>query len=181
MQDYLMGETILAGTDTAKIDSRSANKYTNLTQMPLFMSKKMKLTPELKNALKIAKKEGNSLPIKENSKYRNWEYYKFKFELSEKVFEGTINIGIDKKGNKHFYEINKIHIIPNSSVSTNRPGKYRLSINSIPQSKEKGNTTTKYSMQKNKNNACKGYLNKIMVIRFRVTLFQIVIIQWKKL
>lgn len=41
------------------------------------------------------------------------------------------------------------------------------SIASLP----KDVNTNKYSMQKNKNNACEGYLNKIMVIRFRVTLF----------
>lgn len=143
IQDYLMGETILAGTDTAKIDSRSANKYTNPGKRQQYFKEKMQLTPELKNVLKIAQKETQALPSKENSKYSSWEYYKFKFELSGKTFEGVINIGIDSQGNKHFYEINKIkETVDILGTSLNNSSTASSINNSIPQSKEKGNTTT---------------------------------------
>lgn len=69
----------------------------------------MQLTPELQNALEIAEKVSTGNPTKETTKFSNWEYYKFNFELGGENFEGLINIGIDKEGNKHFYEINKIH------------------------------------------------------------------------
>ena len=108
MQDYLMGKTKLSDNDTAVIDRKSANKYTNPGKKQQNFDKKMQLTPELKNVLEIAQKDATSLPIKSNSKYQSWEYYKFNFELSGKKFNGIVNIGIDSNGNKHFYEINKI-------------------------------------------------------------------------
>ena len=86
----------------------------------------MKLSTELKNVLEIAQKYSNAASTKDTSKYKNWEYYKFNFELSGKNFEGTINIGIDSNGNKHFYEINKIHFTRISSVSTNSKNKVNL-------------------------------------------------------
>jgi len=169
IQDYLMGKTILNNTDSAVIDSRSAKKYTNPTQNPSYIIEKMKLTPELKNVLEISQKESVSLPTKENSKYKSWEYYKFNFELSGKKFEGTVNIGIDKNGNKHFYEINKIHSIPNSSVSTNKVDTMNNINNSILPTKENVNrNTTKYSMQKSENNSTnkwQQYINN----NFKVT------------
>ncbi|MCI8654271.1 MAG: hypothetical protein HFJ48_00095 [Clostridia bacterium] len=153
IQDYLMGETTLSNTDKTTIDSKSSNKYTNPNQKPSYITEKMRLTPELKNVLKIANKDSTSLPTKDNSKYKSWEYYKFNFELDGKNFEGTINIGIDKNGNKHFYEINKIHSIPNSSVSTNKVETVNIPNNSILPTQQNVNNTTKYSMQESENNS----------------------------
>lgn len=79
MQDYLMGKTKLSDDDTAVIDRKSANKYTNPGKKQQKFYKKMKLTPELKNVLEIAQKNSTLEPIKDNSKYQNWEYYKFDF------------------------------------------------------------------------------------------------------
>lgn len=151
IQDYLIGTTQLSNDDTAIIDSRSVKKYTNPQQRTSYMSEKMQLTPELKNVLKIAKKDSVSLPTKENSKYRSWEYYKFNFELDGKMFDAIINIGIDKSGNKHFYEINKIHFTGISSVSTNSQHKVDLINNSISSSNKDVNTT-RYSIQDSKDN-----------------------------
>ncbi len=109
MQDYLKGNTILAGNDNANIGRRGVNKYTNPQQNTRFFEEKMQLTPELQNVLEIAEKVSTGNPTKETTKFPNWEYYKFNFELGGENFEGLINIGIDKEGNKHFYEINKIH------------------------------------------------------------------------
>lgn len=154
MQDYLMGETTLNDTDSTVIDSKSANKYTNPRQRTSYMTEKMKLTPELKNVLEIAQKESASLPTKDTSKYKSWEYYKFNFELDGKNFEGTVNIGIDRNGNKHFYEINKIRFTGISSVSTNSQHKTDFINNSILPTKEDVNrNTTKYSMQESENNS----------------------------
>lgn len=154
MQDYLLGNTKLSNNDNTIIDSRSANKYTNPKQQTQYMNEKMQLTPELKNVLEIAQKDSISLPTKENSKYRSWEYYKFNFELGGKQFEGTVNIGIDKDGNKHFYEINKIHTTSNSSVSTNKSSSIDSINNSIlPTKGDVNRNTTKYSMQESENNS----------------------------
>lgn len=151
IQDYLMGKTKLSDNDTAIIDRKSANKYTNPGKRQQNFDKKMKLTPELKNVLEIAQKDSSSLPIKNNSKYRNWEYYNFNFELSGKKFNGTVNIGIDSNGNKHFYEINKIKEVDDISGTSLNRSSASLSNNSITPSQENVNTINK-SMQNNENN-----------------------------
>lgn len=109
MQDYLKGNARLTRNDNVDIGRRGINKYTNPRQDTRFFEEKMKLTPELKNVLEIANKVSVGTPTKETTKFPNWEYYKVNFELGGENFEGLINIGIDKEGNKHFYEINKIH------------------------------------------------------------------------
>lgn len=147
MQDYLKGETILNKNDSVNIGSKGINKYTNPTQKNKYLSEKMELTPELKNVLEIAKKVSDSTPTKDTSKFPNWQYYKFKFELGGKFFEGLINIGVDKTGNKHFYEINRIHPTSNSYVSTNKFSRMDPIKNNIAPNKNDVNTTTKYSMQ----------------------------------
>ena len=152
MQDYLKGNTKLSESDNATIGSKGINKYTNPKQQTKYMNEKMKLTPELKNVLEIAKKVQDSPPTKDTSKYPNWEYYKFNFELGGKNFEGLINIGIDKNGNKHFYEINKIHTTSNSYVSTNKSSSTDSINNSILPTQENVNTT-KYSIQESENNS----------------------------
>lgn len=152
IQDYLMGETTLSGNDKAIIDGKSASKYTNPGKTQYYFNEKMKLTPELKNVLKIAQKDSMAAPTKATSKFPSWEYYKFNFELAGKNFEGTINIGVDKNGEKHFYEINKIHTTSVSSVSTNKFSSTDSIKNSIAPIKDDVNTT-KYSMQESENNS----------------------------
>ncbi len=174
MQDYLKGKTNLSENDSVSVGNKGISKYTNPKQTTRYMTEKMKLSTELKNALEIAQKDSISAPTKDTSKYPKWEYYKFNFELGGKNFEGTINIGIDKDGNKHFYEINKIHFTGISSVSTNSQHKVNLINenhttsnlhisasksssmdfinNSIAPTKNDVNTNTKYSMQESENN-----------------------------
>lgn len=152
MQDYLKGNTSLGVNDTAVIGNKGINKYTNPKQQTKYINEKMQLTPELKNVLEVAEKVDQSNPTKDTSKYPNWEYYKFEFELGGKTFEGLINIGIDKNNNKHFYEINKIHTTSNSYVSTNKSSSTDSINNSIPSSNENVNTT-KYSIQESGNYA----------------------------
>ena len=159
IQDYLMGKTTLSGNDKTIIDGKSASKYTNPGKTQYYFNEKMKLTPELKNVLKIAQKDSMAAPTKATSKFPSWEYYKFNFELDGKNFEGTINIGVDKNGEKHFYEINKIHTTSVSSVSTNKFSSTDSIKNSIAPIKDDVNTT-KYSMQESENNAWQEYLNK---------------------
>ena len=151
MQDYLMGETQLSKSDEAIIDKKSANKYTNPGKRQQNFDKKMQLTPELKNVLEIAQIDSTSVPTKDTSKYKNWEYYKFNFKLNEKSFEGTINIGIDGNGDKHFYEINKIKEIDDISGKNLNRSSTSFIKDSIPSSNENVNTT-KYSIQNNENN-----------------------------
>ena len=155
MQDYLMGKTKLSDNDTAVIDRKSANKYTNPGKKQQNFDKKMQLTPELKNVLEIAQKDATSLPIKSNSKYQSWEYYKFNFELSGKKFNGIVNIGIDSNGNKHFYEINKIKEVDDISGTSLNRSHISLSNNSLPSTQQNVNSQPlqKYSMQESENNS----------------------------
>ena len=153
MQDYLKGKTILNENDNANIGRKGINKYTNPNQQTKYLSEKMQLTPELKNVLEIAEKVSEGTPTKDTAKFPNWEYYKFRFEIDGKQFEGLINIGVDKEGNKHFYEINKIHTTSNSYVSTNKSSSTDSIKNSITSQSENVNTTTKYSMQESENNS----------------------------
>lgn len=153
MQDYLKGKTILNKNDNANIGRKGINKYTNPNQQTKYLSEKMQLTPELKNVLEIAEKVSEGTPTKDTAKFPNWEYYKFRFEIDGKQFEGLINIGVDKEGNKHFYEINKIHTTSNSYVSTNKSSSTDPIKNSITSQSEDVNTTTKYSMQESENNS----------------------------
>ena len=153
MQDYLMGETVLSNTDNAVINGRGVNKYTNPGKKQQNFDKKMQLTPELKNVLKIAQKDKTALPSKDNSKYKKWEYYKFKFKLDGTMFEGTINIGIDSNDNKHFYEINKIKEVDDILGTSLNRSSTSLTDNIIPSSNKDVNTTTKYSMQEPENNS----------------------------
>ena len=160
MQDYLMGKTQLSDNDNAIIDRKSANKYTNPGKKQQNFDKKMQLTPELKNVLEIAQIDSVSAPTKDTSKYRNWEYYKFKFELSGKKFEGTVNIGIDSDGNKHFYEINKIKEVDDiSGKNLNRSSASSIN-NSIASGNKDVNTTAKYSIQESENNSGSFNLSK---------------------
>lgn len=153
MQDYLKEKTILNENDNANIGRKGINKYTNPNQQTKYLSEKMQLTPELKNVLEIAEKVSDGTPTKVTTKFPNWEYYKFRFEIDGKQFEGLINIGVDKEGNKHFYEINKIHTTSNSYVSTNKSSSTDSIKNSITSQSENVNTTTKYSMQESENNS----------------------------
>ncbi len=153
MQDYLKGKTNLSKNDIVSVGNKGISKYTNPKQATSYMTEKMKLSTELKNVLEIAQKDSISAPTKDTSKYPKWEYYKFNFELSGKNFEGTINIGIDKNGNKHFYEINKIHTTSNSHVSASKSSSTDFINNSIASQNKDVNTTTKYSMQEYENNS----------------------------
>lgn len=152
MQDYLKGTTKLTSNDETIIDTRGIRKYTNPQQRTAYFDEKMFLTPELKNVLEIAEKVEVSEANKDNSKYDNWEYYKFNFEIGDRTFEGLINIGIDKNGYKHFYEINKIHPIGISSVSTNSTNRM-YSNNSINQNNSSVNT--EYAQENKKDTAGK--------------------------
>lgn len=83
-----------------------------------------------------------------------WDYYKTIFDVNGTKFEEIINIA--KDGNKKtFYDITQIKRISQNRSTSDKSFSTSLTnfTNSIPQSKEKGNTTTKYSIQKNKNNA----------------------------
>lgn len=154
INDCLRGKTILSNTGNAIIDSKSANKYTNPGKRQTNFIEKMKLTPELKNILKISEKSHTGLPTKDTSKYDNWEYYKFNFRIGDQNFSGIVNIGIDSNGQKHFYEVNNIKKTSGiSGISPNDPTGFSVNNISLSNNNVKSDTSsTKYSMQENKNN-----------------------------
>lgn len=144
MQDYLKGELSLNDNDKITINTRGREKYTNPKQGGDYKSEKMRLTPELKNVLKIAEKISEGIPTKENSKYKKWEYYGFKFEIDGKKFKGKINVGIDK-GGKKFYDINGISPVGEAAAIATFEANRGHSINNIISQNEKNDT------KKNKN------------------------------
>lgn len=138
------------------VSRRTANEYTHpKNKLSYTESKsKMKASTELDNLIKSSEylysktDDGRHKFAKDG-----WEYYKTVFEVDGTKFEGIINIA--KDGNKKtLYDITKIKkLSPYSTSEKSFSVSLRTtSNNSIPQSKEKGNTTTKYSIQKNKNN-----------------------------
>lgn len=145
IEDYLLGQTNLAQNDVATIDKTASRKYTNPGKKQQNFAEKMQLTPELKNVLRIAKFEGRGLPTKNDSKYKNWEYYTVNFELGGKMFEGTINIGIDSNQNKHFYEINKIREVSDISGTSLNRSETSLVKNSIPSQSQSVNNISESS------------------------------------
>jgi hypothetical protein len=145
INEYLKGETTLAENDTAIIDSNTAKKYTNPGKKQSNFKEKMRLSTELKNVLEISEKVDSSLPIKDNSKYGKWEYYKIQFKLGNETFEGLVNIGIDSNNNKHLYEVNNIKKTSGiSETSPNRPTGF--SEDNVPQSKDNVKSDQKYSL-----------------------------------
>lgn len=149
IQDYLVGKTKLSNNDMTVIDRKSANKYTNPGKKQQNFNEKMQLTPELKNVLEIAQKDSTSRPLKSNSKYKNWEYYKVKFEINGKMFEGLINIGLDSNNNKHFYEINKIRETDDISRTSLNSSSTSLFEYSIPSSDSTVNNQYMQNSEKN--------------------------------
>ena len=113
----------------------------------------MKLTPELKNALEISEKVSKKLPVKTNSKYSKWEYYKFRVSIGKNNFEGLINIGADSNGSKHFYEINNIKKTSISETSLNNHTGLSSNNNILPTQENVNSGTQKYSMQNSYNYA----------------------------
>ena len=93
----------------------------------------MKMSPELKNLLSVATKVGESDAGKSNSTYPKYEYYSADFEIDGQKFNGLINIGVDENGVKHFYDINKIHLINGISPNANRNIDKMYSSPTIPQ------------------------------------------------
>ena len=148
INDYLRGNTQLSNNDTVIIDSTSSKKYTNPGKRQNYFTEKMRLSPELKNVLQIAEKVNSSAPSKDNSKYNNWEYYKFNFSINGKNFEAIVNIGIDSNNNKHFYEVNNIKkrtggISETSLNSPTSPINYNIPQNEKNVNKELDNSRIK--------------------------------------
>lgn len=152
INDYLRGNTQLSSNDTAIIDSTSSKKYTNPGKRQNYFTEKMKLTPELKNVLQIAEKIDSSSPSKDNSKYNNWEYYKFDFNLNGKNFEAVVNIGIDSNNNKHFYEVNNIKKRTDGISETSLNSPTSSITNNIPQNEKNVNNFKEKQLEIIKNN-----------------------------
>ena len=141
IKEYLLGSTPLGDTDTSVIDSKSASKYTNPGKRQAHFNEKMKTSPELKNLLSIATKVSESDAVKTNSTYPKYEYYSADFEIDGQRFNGLINIGVDENGVKHFYDINKIHLINGISQDANRGIDKMYSDTTIPQDTSGVNTS----------------------------------------
>ena len=108
MKDYLRKEHSLGGVDKAFIKAKSAGKYTHPGRKQDYFQEKMRLATELDNVLAVAKKVGEKKATKPNAAYPKFEYYEFDFEIDGEKFRGLLNIGVDKSGKKHLYEVNKI-------------------------------------------------------------------------
>jgi hypothetical protein len=101
------------------IDSKGIKKFTNPTQDSKNLDIKMRLAPELDNAVEISKRR--SSVADRGGKHGNFakdgfDYRSFKFEIDNQEFVGTINVG--KNGEvKNFYDVHPIKELPDKSRS----------------------------------------------------------------
>ncbi|MEG1500686.1 MAG: hypothetical protein RR396_01885 [Clostridiales bacterium] len=154
IKDYLLGNHNLSNQSDVIIDNKTANKYTHPGKRQSYFPEKMRLTPELSNILKIAEKVDQSSAVKQGSKYPFYEYYQAVFSINDKNFKCLLNIGVDSDGNRHLYDINKIHLT-GGILQTNANGQLgkMYSANKIPQSDNPVNN----SISKNKGNDIVSY------------------------
>ena len=178
MNDYLRGQTELGSLNSdemVNIGTKGINKYTNPGKRQYNFNEKMKLAPELQNVLEIAEKTSEGTASKENSKFKNWEYYQVDFNVNGKDFSGKVNIGIDSNGNKHFYEINNIQQKNTRGISETSQNWHSgaFMTDNIPQNKEnvkfsltdnQGRELTEYTLEKTKNSKVRDKNGKLMLM-----------------
>lgn len=125
-RDYLnnnfKGKSVqVDGVGNVSIGRKAVGKYTNVKNPlpPDVLSAKMRLAPEIDNALKIS--QHDSTAVAKSNKHQNFakdgfSYRTFEFEVGGKRFSGTANIA--KNGElKNFYDVNPIKKHPLSGIS----------------------------------------------------------------
>ena len=70
----------------------------------------MRLTPEIENMISVSETLETNIP--DNGKHTwadSWDYYRARFAIGDKIFEGVLNIANTNTGEgKILYDINKI-------------------------------------------------------------------------
>ena len=117
-------KVIGTGEKVAFVDARTGSEYTNPAKKieeDVFESK-LRAATELDNILDA------SIFIDHNpDDGRHWyfpngfDHYETFFSVSNRMFEAVINIGIDKNGRKHFYDLTKIKSL-NADIWVNQHG-----------------------------------------------------------
>lgn len=160
--------------EQVNVTSKTANEYThpkNQLPKPTKISK-MKASTELDNLLEISTYEYSASDDGRHPFAKDgWDYYRTKFVVDDKSFEGLINIA--KSGNKKtLYDITNIkRISQNRSASANAfsTSLANSSVNNVSQFNKnvKSNTSTKYSMSNSENNTMNSNTNSFSLQHYK--------------
>ncbi len=105
------GKVIGTGENVAFVDARTGSEYTNPAKKieeDVFESK-LRAATELDNILEASVFIDHNPDDGRHRYFPNgFDHYETFFSVSNRMFEAVINIGIDKDGRKHFYDLTKI-------------------------------------------------------------------------
>lgn len=152
IQDYLSGNSYnTKDGEKIGITSRTAKKYPYAKDVKTAYAAKMRMTPEIENAISVAEPIELNVPD-ENNKHDwadLWDYYKVRFKLDGKFFDGELQIANTSTGDgKILYDIQIKETSANdsSAKSTGYASKGLFSGDIIPQSQRKVNDDVRYSI-----------------------------------
>ena len=146
IQDYLVGRKYDKNGETVGVNERTAGKYPYALDSKQHFAVKMRLTPEIENMITISETLDTNIPDSGKHPWVNsWDYYKARFAIGDKVFEGVLNIANTNTGEgKILYDINKIKEVDHRGYSNVSDADTHLStsfVNSnIPNSAENVNS-----------------------------------------
>nr|DAF34700.1 MAG TPA: PolyVal ADP-Ribosyltransferase [Bacteriophage sp.] len=110
IQDYLSGNVYQKDGNAININKRTEKKYPFAKDAGKNFATKMRLTPEIENMISVSETLETNIP--DNGKHTwadSWDYYRARFAIGDKIFEGVLNIANTNTGEgKILYDINKI-------------------------------------------------------------------------
>lgn len=121
MRENLRGTTVKVDkNNNIQFITAAENKYGKRgTGVPnRTFNAKMRLTPELPNAVKISKLTSGSADMKGQHGFakHGWQYRNVEFEVGGRKFAGVVNVAKGPKGGS-FYDINQIKELPTSGAN----------------------------------------------------------------
>ena len=107
------------GNNRAFVDAKTGGEYTNPANRRMDQETfegKMRASTELDNLVKASRFIENSGPQKRHPEFSGgFDLQDVVFEVSGKLFEGRLNIGIDDQGRRRLYDLTKIKSLDSGS------------------------------------------------------------------
>lgn len=107
------------GENRAFVDARTGGEYTNPANRRMdaeTFEGKMRASTELDNLIKASKYVENSGPVARHPEFPGgFDLQDVVFQVSDRLFEGRLNIGIDDKGRRRLYDLTKIKSLDSGS------------------------------------------------------------------
>lgn len=145
------------GEENIDVSSRTAKEYAYpKAKLPYYIKdSKTKASTELDNLLNVSIYQYSTNDDGRHSFATDgWDYYKTKFTVGNKTFEGLVNIG--KNGNKKtLYDITNLKEVPyigTSGKTFSESLRTPLNDNTLSQNDDKVKLPVNYSMQESQNN-----------------------------